>query len=110
MNTNTLIVDVVATVLIVAYAIYFYWQMEENDKSQPLTFTYNQIMKELRDPWSIIYMFIYLAVIYGTIHVAGIQRINGKYPTSVRFLEYKSWGFLGLIVVYHLYVIVLSFY
>lgn len=100
---NTVLVEIVATVLIVAYAIYFFMQMSEADMQRPFSYTYRKMMEEFNNPQNIIYMIGYLIVIYGVIYLANVKKINGKYPHSIRFLEYKSWIFMIILLGVQLY-------
>ena len=92
------VVDIISAGITVLYLAYVFTKMQEEDKSTPITSFLNQLKKELVDPWSIIYMIIYLVAFYVIIYLINIPRINGKYPISIRLFEAKSWGFMIMLL------------
>ncbi len=108
---NTVMVEIAATVLTVAYVIYFYMQMSVEDVKSPFTYTWKKLAEEFNEPRNIIYMAFYLILIYGIIYLAGLNRTS-KYPHSIRLLEYKTWIFMFILVgvqVYTKFILPLSF-
>ena len=91
-------VDIISAGVLVLYVAYLFTKMKKEDKSKPFTFLLHQLKEEFNDPWSIIYMIVYLAAFYIIVYFLDIPRINGKYPLSIRLFEAKSWGFMLILL------------
>ena len=92
------VVDIISAGITVLYLVYIFMKMKKEEKSTPITSFLNQLKKELSDPWSIIYMVVYLVAFYVIVYFLNIPRINGKYPMSIRLFEAKSWGFMIMLL------------